>query len=103
MQRWLNWRPASIKIGVTANGLAADVYMPQDLRGSASGVIVLGGSTAGMDERTAWQAKVLARHGHALGRFGGSPASNNAARIDSWSKVVAFIDAALNPSRGLQP
>jgi dienelactone hydrolase len=32
-----------------------------------------------------------------LGSSGGSAASNNAARIDSWPKAVAFIDAALKP------
>jgi dienelactone hydrolase len=31
----------------------------------------------------------------ALGALGGSPASNNAARLDSWPKAVTFIDAAL--------
>jgi uncharacterized protein len=32
-----------------------------------------------------------------LGSSGGSPTTNNAARIDSWPKAVAFIDAALKP------
>ena len=34
-----------------------------------------------------------------LGSLGGSPAGNNAARIDSWPKAVGFIDAALKPNR----
>jgi dienelactone hydrolase len=38
-----------------------------------------------------------------LGSLGGSPASNNAARIDSWPKAVAFIDAALKPRLSPQP
>lgn len=38
-----------------------------------------------------------------LGINGGSPASNNAARIDSWPKAVTFIDAALKPGGRLQP
>lgn len=33
-----------------------------------------------------------------LGSSGGAPASNNAARIDSWPKAVSFIDAALKPN-----
>ena len=32
-----------------------------------------------------------------LGSLGGTPASNNAARIDSWPKAANFIDAALKP------
>jgi dienelactone hydrolase len=34
-----------------------------------------------------------------LGSLGGSSASNNAARIDSWPKAVTFIDAALKAGR----
>jgi hypothetical protein len=34
----------------------------------------------------------------ALGRLGGNPAANNAARIESWPKAVVFIDAALKPN-----
>ena len=37
-----------------------------------------------------------------LGKLGGSPASNNAARIDSWPKAVAFIDAALQNDAGVR-
>lgn len=33
----------------------------------------------------------------ALGTLGGSPASNNAARVDSWLKAVTFLDAVLTP------
>jgi dienelactone hydrolase len=37
-----------------------------------------------------------------LGTLGGSPASNNAARLESWPKAVTFIDAALKPGGGVQ-
>lgn len=38
-----------------------------------------------------------------LGFRGGSPAANNAARVDSWPKAMAFIDAALKPSGHSRP
>jgi len=31
-----------------------------------------------------------------LGDIGGTPAGNNAARAESWAKLLAFLDAALN-------
>lgn len=33
-----------------------------------------------------------------LGTLGGTPAGNNAARSDSWPKVLAFLDTALRPA-----
>jgi dienelactone hydrolase len=36
-------------------------------------------------------------------RRGGGPASNHAARIDSWPKAVTFIDAALKPGPSSKP
>ncbi len=38
-----------------------------------------------------------------LGFWGGSPAANNAARVDSWPKAMSFIDAALRPSGHSRP
>jgi dienelactone hydrolase len=38
-----------------------------------------------------------------LGRLGGSPASNNLARIDSWPKAEVFVDAALRRGSSSQP
>ena len=32
-----------------------------------------------------------------LGSIGGTPEGNNAARLDGWPKVLAFLDAALKP------
>ena len=57
--------PPPTKTAVTANGLVADFYAPADAQGPLPAVIVLGGSRGGMDERTAWEAKLLAQHGYA--------------------------------------
>jgi dienelactone hydrolase len=57
--------PAPTKTAVTANRLVADFYMPPDAHDRLPAVIVIGGSGGGMDERTAWEARVLAEHGYA--------------------------------------
>jgi dienelactone hydrolase len=56
--------PPPNKTAVTANGLVADFYTPVDAQGPLPAVIVLGGSRGGMEERTAWEAKLLAQHGY---------------------------------------
>jgi dienelactone hydrolase len=57
--------PPPTKTAVTANRLVADFYMPPDAHDRLPAVIVIGGSGGGMDERTAWEARVLAEHGYA--------------------------------------
>jgi|HubBroStandDraft_3_1064219.scaffolds.fasta_scaffold12063_3 dienelactone hydrolase len=57
--------PSPTKTAVTTNGLVANFYVPSDAHDPLPAVIVIGGSGGGMDERTAWEARVLAEHGYA--------------------------------------
>ena len=58
--------PLPSKTAVTANGLVADFHQPGESRGPLPALIALGGSRGGLDDRTAWEATVLAEHGYAV-------------------------------------
>jgi uncharacterized protein len=57
--------PSPTKTAVKTNGLVANFYVPADAHDPMPAVIVIGGSGGGLDERTAWEARVLADHGYA--------------------------------------
>jgi dienelactone hydrolase len=58
--------PEPVKTSVTANGLAADLYVPADAKGRLPGIIALGGSEGGMGAATARDSKLMAQHGYAV-------------------------------------
>ena len=103
------------KTSVTAKGLVADHYVPAHANGAPlPGIIILGGSEGGMGAAAARDGKIIAQRGYAVLQLAyfdspGLPIDlglipleyfksiegNQAARLDSWTRAMAFIDAAL--------